>query len=154
MFCGNTTFHLSSILLLYKKRKTRDRDKMCNCIQQQLCTQKCEMTNRMTPQTQRMCVPHASTRRNQSLFFSIWFDFDAMRSLTGITSWLTSAATYICCWALSQKLILRALSALTQLEMPYLTADLILSYDLMSGAVSQTTVSGVWQGRSIQCTKD
>lgn len=49
---------------------------------------------------------------------------------------------YICRWALSWKLLL-ALSALTQLETPYLTADLILSYDLMSRAVSQTTVSGV-----------
>lgn len=61
---------------------------------------------------------------------------------------------YICCWALSQKATPLALSALTQLETPYLTADLILSYDLMSRAVSQTTVSGVWQDRSIQCTKD
>lgn len=42
-----------------------------------------------------------------------------------------------------QTAVLLALSALTQLETLQLTPDLILSYDLMSGAVSHTTVSEV-----------
>lgn len=43
-------------------------------------------------------------------------------------------------------LLLLLLSVLTQLETPQLP-DLIMSYDLMSGAVSRTTLSEVWQDR-------
>lgn len=65
-------------------------------------------------------------------------------SLFGSLTRMNSAATYSTFVAelWNKKRIPPALSALTQLETPHLKADLILSYDLMSRAVSQTTVSG------------
>lgn len=62
------------------------------------------------------------------------------RSLTRMNSAATYSTFVAELW--NKKRIPPALSALTQLETPHLKADLILSYDLMSRAVSQTTVSG------------